>query len=606
MADMPRHLPAHTRPSKTRHVPPSRADAGVIIDLLGRCLLPLMLVTCLAHPAAGGGGPENVFVVVNPKSPESIAVANAFIALRNIPPLNVLMLPWADDRESTSIDRFRAEILLPILRTIESRRLAPQIDCIAYSSDFPWRIDFAAELPPELRGQDKFPSGSLTGLTMLHGAVQSGGPAWLDAESNDYYRPLERDGTPTTTLGFRSWYGWGPQGQLLEMGGNRYMLAVMLGVTSGRGNTVREVINSLRSAAASDGTRPRGTIYYVTNSDVRTRARSPAFPAAVRTLEQLGVKAQIVEGTLPKGRDDVAGLMTGAADFNWPGSGSRIVPGAICENLTSYGAIFTKSAEQTPISEFIRAGAAGSSGTVIEPYSIPAKFPHAAIQVHYARGASLAEAFYQSVHAPYQLLVIGDPLCQPWAVIPEVEVVDAVAGTEVIAAGARLSGRVELEPRASLPVGGVADRFELFIDGIRVAQCSLGERLKFDTATLADGHHDLRVVAIDASPLETQGRRILPVTFANHGRGLTMSVEPRRVPASGSVRISLSGTGIDGTVVFATGRVLGRTTTTEAAIEVPASLLGTGTVTIRATGRAGPAPADSVNAAPVTVEVEGP
>ena len=57
---------------------------------------------------------------------------------------------------------------------------------------------------------------------------------------------------------------------------------------------------------------------------------------------------------------------------------------------------------------------------MIEPYSIQAKFPHPGIHVHYCRGASLAEAFYQSVNAPYQLLVVGDPLCQPWATIPQV------------------------------------------------------------------------------------------------------------------------------------------------------------------------------------------
>jgi hypothetical protein len=40
-----------------------------------------------------------------------------------------------------------------------------------------------------------------------------------------------------------------------------------------------------------------------------------------------------------------------------------------------------------------------------------------------------------------------------------------------------------------------------------------------------------------------------------------------------------------------------------ATIEVPAELLGCGTVTVRATGRGGPTPADGVNAIPVTVEI---
>ncbi|MFM7207939.1 MAG: hypothetical protein ACKO4T_14855 [Planctomycetaceae bacterium] len=561
-------------------------------------------VGCLAPGVAtrAGGGPENVFVVVNPASADSIAVANAFVAARGIPPINILMLPWQDSVESTTISRFRSELLLPIIKAIDSRRLSTQIDCLAWSSDFPWRIDFKEDLPPDLAAKDPYPSASLTGMTMLFAAVQSGGPAWLDPESNDYYRPLARDGVPTTTLGFRGWYGWGNDGALLEAGGTRYLLSVMLGVTAGRGNTVREIAAYLKSAARADGSRPEGTIYLMTNADVRTTTRSSVFPAIIKALGNLGVKAEIVSGAVPGGKADVAGLMAGTPDFNWRSSGSTITPGAICENLTSFGGIFTASSSQTPLSEFLRYGAAGSSGTVIEPYSIPAKFPHAALQVHYARGASLVEAFYQSVRCPYQLLVVGDPLCQPWAQVPEVEVVLA-SDARVLEPGTVLTGTIELEPRATVPGGGVVDRYELFLDGLRVTDCGAGGRLVLDTAALSDGHHELRVVAIESSPVETQGRAVVPVMFANHGRTIELVVEPARVSRSGTVRVSVRGSGIGGAVVFATGRVLGRTTGPESSIEVPADLLGEGTVTVRAVGRGGATPAEGVSAVPVTIEV---
>jgi hypothetical protein len=232
------------------------------------------------------------------------------------------------------------------------------------------------------------------------GAIASGTPAWLDPESNDYYRRPGPDGVPPESVGFRGWYGWGDDGRLLEAGGSRYLLAVMLGVTAGRGNTVRELATYLERAAAADGTKPKGTIYLMTNGDVRTTTRSGPFPAIVKELTTLGVKAEIASGTLPQRKRDVAGLMTGTPSFDWATSGSTILPGAICENLTSFGGIFTPSAGQTPLSDFLRAGAAGSSGTVVEPYSIQAKFPHPSIHVHYCRGASLVEAFYQSVSAP--------------------------------------------------------------------------------------------------------------------------------------------------------------------------------------------------------------
>jgi hypothetical protein len=567
-----------------------------------------LLAVLAGGAASGGGGPENVFLVVNASSADSLAVANAFAALRGIPAINVLMLPWQGSVEAVPIATFRDELLRPILQAIDSRRLAPQIDHVVYSTDFPWRIDFAAELPEALVGKDKFPSGSLTGMTTLFATVQQGSPAYLDPASNLYWRPLDSAGVPTATVGFRSWYGWGPLGELVEAGGSRYLLSTMLGVTAGRGNSVPEIVRYLTASAAADGTKPPGTIYFVTNSDVRTTTRSgtngTVFAAAVSALGKLGVKSEIVTGKLPIGKRDVAGLMTGSADFDVPGSGSKIVPGAICENLTSFGGIFTPSAGQTPLSAFLRAGAAGSSGTVIEPYAIQAKFPHAAIQVHYARGATLAEAFYQSVRSPYQLLVVGDPLCRPWAAIPIVEAViapDAMA----IQPGDTLAGAVELEPRGTVPgeKGITVDRFEMFVDGVRFAQCGPGERFTLDTTTMADGHHELRVVAIDSSPVETQGRWIMPVSFRNYSRSLSLAAEPPRVKPDGTVRVTVKGQGLEGIVIFAMGRVLGREAKPEATIEVPAELLGRGMVTIRATGRAGPGATNSVNAVPVTINV---
>ena len=578
---------------------------------------PCLLAATVATPARAGGGPENLLLVVNPTSAESLAVANAYAALRRLPPGNVLMLPWKDGDEAVPIDRFRGEILRPILHAIEARRLMPQIDGVVYSCGFPWRVDFAAEVPAELAKQQtfQFPSGSLTGMTMLYAAVQSGQPAWVDPASNRYFRLPGADGAPESTSGFRSWYGWGERGELLEAGGAHYLLATMLGVTAGRGNTVTEIVAALDSAARADGTRPPGTIYYMVNNDVRSQARRGPVQGTAQAVEAAGVQARIVQGVLPVRRQDVAGLVTGAADFDWAASGCRLLPGAICDNLTSFGGVFTRDAGQTPLSAFIRAGAGGACGTVTEPFVIlngadspsgfQPKFPHPAAQLHYVRGASLAEAFYQAVRSPYQLLVVGDPLCQPWAVIPEVEVVTA-ADARPLEPDTAVSGTIELEPRASLPEGGVADRFELFVDGVRVAQCGLGERLSLDTTELADGHHELRVVAIAATPLETQGRRIVPVRFANHGRSLTLSAEPRAVRADGTVRVSLAGPGIESAVVFCMGRVIGRTTTGQATVEVPAELLGVGTVTIRATGRAGPRPADAVNADPVTIQVAAP
>ena len=48
------------------------------------------MLFCLAPPARAGGGPENLFLVVNAASWASQSVANHYVELRKIPPINVL------------------------------------------------------------------------------------------------------------------------------------------------------------------------------------------------------------------------------------------------------------------------------------------------------------------------------------------------------------------------------------------------------------------------------------------------------------------------------------------------------------------------------------
>ena len=86
-----------------------------------------------------------------------------------------------------------------------------------------------------------------------------------------------------------------------------------------------------------------------------------------------------------------------------------------------------------------------------------------------------------------------------------------------------------------------------------------GDRLPLDTAQLADGHHELRVVATESSSVQSQGRWVLPVRFANHGKTLALEVKPARVSVAGTVRVRVGGEGLDGVAVFSMGRVLGRT-----------------------------------------------
>ena len=310
-------------------------------------------------------------------------------------------------------------------------------------------------------------------------------------------------------VGFRSALGWLPNGQsTADEGTPRYLLSTVLACTTGRGMSVDEALVNLRRSAAADGSRPTGTIYFERNGDVRSTTREWAFRNAARRLELLGVKAVIEDGVLPLQRADVAGAVIGTADFDWPASGSTILPGAIVEHLTSFGGVLTAGAGQTPLTEFLKQGAAGASGTVTEPFAIQAKFPSPFIHLHYASGCTLAEAFYQSVTGPYQLLIVGDPLVQPWQRKLSLRL-------EEFAKDKPLSGEVTLQPQTESPDGIAPAEWELYVDGVRVLSAKPSEPLRWDTRRHADGEHVLTVLARGDDAVQSIARRRLTVTVQN-------------------------------------------------------------------------------------------
>src|SRR5215472_1196699 len=52
----------------------------------------LALSFCICGAAYGGGGGENMLLVVNPNDPASLQIANAYATLRDIPANNILFL----------------------------------------------------------------------------------------------------------------------------------------------------------------------------------------------------------------------------------------------------------------------------------------------------------------------------------------------------------------------------------------------------------------------------------------------------------------------------------------------------------------------------------
>lgn len=463
-----------------------------------RCAaFPAFLIALLARSAVALG-PHELALVVNENSPRSLEVANHYAHLRQIPDQNIIhvRLPpqvLAPEARLSRAD-FTALIWEPVQRTIRERQLQDHILAWAYSADFPVVLE-------------NDPPVSLTGITLARNQL----PEAELIRGGRYVSPLfagpgqrSPDKSPPRSL----------EQFTVPLATNMPLPSMLLGHAGARGETIADITERLRLTALADGTSPQGQVCFLVSDDIRSTCRSWQYPAAVEELQGLGVNASVTSN--PPGRPHrLIGLMMGAQRPAVASMG-ELVAGSMAEHLTSFGGVFG-TWDQTKMTAWLRAGAAGSAGTVTEPMAIWTKFPHARFFVHYASGCSLLESFSQALASPLQTLLIGDPLARPWAKLPGITLVDLSESKGPVTGTVEFLASTWTSPFEAPPM-------TLFlVDGRSAVSSTEQPLLRLDTRALGDGYHEVRAVAYTRGLVRQQGMDQRGFTTRNHGQGVTLS-----------------------------------------------------------------------------------
>jgi len=181
-------------------------------------------------------------------------------------------------------------------------------------------------------------------------------------------------------------------------------------------NNLTDAQTLIDRGVASDFSHPSGSAYLLKTSDNARSSRAVSFKAIADQFNPYW-PVHYLEQDYIAGRNDVMFYFTGLTHV--PNLTNNVfLPGAVADHLTSAGGVMSGS-RQMNILEWIKAGATGSYGAVVEPCNFPEKFPHPGVLMfNYLRGSSLIEAYWKSVAQPGQGIFVGEPLAKPFAYRP--------------------------------------------------------------------------------------------------------------------------------------------------------------------------------------------
>jgi hypothetical protein len=480
-----------------------------------------------SSPVRAGGGPSGYIVVFNPNDPNSVTVANHYQRLRNIPERNMVPFPFPG-----SFSKLEAWDFVETLRAeLSARGLSAQMQGIALVGSMP---------PGAAQTSGDGNTTSLQSFLFLSPNYSRGNyPTQVTATvDNQAYGRDSSPGSSSAVLAAN-----------VPINGRKYWPVSSAGYMGTGANSPREVLDYLTKARATDGTKPEGTIYWAISTDSARNGRKETIRHIFPIWRELGIKYEVILASWVTGAKDVVGGNLGIADVDPNLGGTKFVPGAWADCVTSFSGLMDSwGGGQVQNAEWIRGGAAGTAGTYAEPISNMNKFTHGHLHTHFRLGSNLSESFWKSINLPAEIIGLGDPLLQPHADIPEVAITApaygaTVSGSISVAVAAQATGNKTLDPL-----------LDLFVDGRKVAIGQPGEPIQavrtaggfeLNTASMGDGWHEIRVAVYNDHPYRTQNEASVGVAVNNAGGSIALS-GPASYQPDEPVTLNVTPTGISG------------------------------------------------------------
>ena len=357
------------------------ALAAAMVAVMAPCAAALAQTPKLA-PRTGA---DRVLVVINKRSSAGETVGRYYAQRRAIAPSHVMYVDVAVGDE-ISQSEFRSKLLAPIRETIDA--LPERIDFIVLTTGTPLRIG---------GGNGYAVDAHLAGMRLSIPPMVSFDSTWLSRNRSPYFNARE------------------------PFNSERFGMYLVTRLDCGKVSDCLALVD--RSLAA----RPlRGP--YLLDAKPRRNA-SDAYELMNRQLYQaaswltrvgfdvqLDTAIKFVASPLPVMGYASWGSNDGAFD-NTAYHAIRFLPGALAETFVSTSArtFGPVSGGQSRIVDLIAQGVTGAKGYVSEPFTVGLANPYILFD-RYARGYTLAEAFYAASRMVlWKDLVIGDPLCAPYA-----------------------------------------------------------------------------------------------------------------------------------------------------------------------------------------------